>query len=79
MSSASCTSFPNTPAGESNVSLAPHVLQDVRQEIERQGSLVQDLDDLTADGVGVPSQRLRDDRAAAIPRTPRKSASGPEK
>ena len=30
------------------VSLAPHMPQDVRQEIERQGSLVQDLNDLTA-------------------------------
>jgi hypothetical protein len=30
------------------VSLAPDVPQDVRQEIERQGSLVQDLNDLTA-------------------------------
>jgi hypothetical protein len=30
------------------VSLAPHVPQGVRQEIERQGSLVQDLNDLTA-------------------------------
>jgi hypothetical protein len=30
------------------VSLAPQVARDVRQEIERQGSLVQDLNELTA-------------------------------
>jgi len=30
------------------VSLAPQVPEDVRQEIERQGSLVQDLNELTA-------------------------------
>jgi len=30
------------------VSLAPQVPQDIRQEIERQGSLLQDLNELTA-------------------------------
>jgi len=49
MSSASCTSFPNTPAGGSNVCPWRRTyLNDVRQEIERQRSLVQDQNDLTA-------------------------------